>query len=82
MQASRLTYSDMKFVCGCFEAAARENGMDPSDGSTENIRLIYQTVSPSIFQGLKGCGRSTQDKWLTIVDKLRDKKKMEKERSR
>ena len=77
-RASRLTFSDMKFVCGCFETAARENGMDPSDGSTANVRLIYQQVSPTIYAGLKGqVSRSTQDKWLTIVDKLRDKKKME-----
>ena len=77
-QASRLTFSDMKFVCSCFETAARENGMDPSDGSSANVRLIYQQVSPTIYAGLKGrVSRSTQDKWLTIVDKLRDKKKME-----
>ena len=80
-RASRLAYSDIKFVCGCFEAAARENGMDPSDGSTENIRIIYQQVSPSIYEGLKG-GRSTQHKWLTLVDKLRDKKKREKDEGR
>ena len=52
--------------------------MDPSDGSSVNVRLIYQQVSLTIYAGLKGrVSRSTQDKWLTIVDKLRDKKKME-----
>ncbi len=71
---SRKTYSDMKFVCECIEAAAKEIGMDPSDGSPGNIRLIYQQVWPTIWEGMRD-GWNTQHKWLTLVDKLRDKKK-------
>ena len=67
----------MKFMCECIEAAAKHDGMDPSDGAVDNIRLIYQQVWPSIWEGLRG-GCSTQHKWLTLVDKLRDKKKREK----
>ena len=77
-RASRYTVSDMRFLCRCIETAAEQNGMDPSDGSPENIRLIYQQVWPSICEGLKGGDRCTQDKWLTVVDKLREKKKREK----
>ena len=77
-RASRLIYSDMKFVCERIETAARKNGMDPSDGSSENIRIIYQQVWPLISEGL-GSGRGTQHKWITLSDKLRKKMKREKE---
>ena len=75
-RASRKTYADMKFVCGCIETAAKQIGMDPSDGAPDNIRLIYHQVWPTILEGMRD-GRNTQHKWLTLVDKLRDKKKME-----
>ena len=75
-RASRKTYADMKFVCGCIKTAAKQIGMDPSDGAPDNIRLIYHQVWPTIWEGMRD-GRNTQHKWLTLVDKLRDKKKME-----
>lgn len=78
-RASRQTYSDMKFICNCIETAAKESGMDPSDGSPPNIRLIYEHVWPSIYEGVKG-GRSTQHKWATLVDKLHKRKKREKDK--
>jgi hypothetical protein len=71
---SRQTYSDMKFICTCIETAAKKNGMDPSDGSIENIKLIYQQVWPTIYEGVKGI-RRTQHQWATLVDKLQKKKK-------
>lgn len=77
-RASSKTYSDMKFICNCIETAAKECGMDPSDGSLTNIRLIYDQVWPSIYEGVKG-GRRTQNKWPTLVDKLRKRKQREKE---
>jgi len=79
-RASRQTYSDMKFICNCIEKAATECGMDPSDGSSTNIRLIYEQVWPTIYEGVKG-GRSTQSKWPTLVDKLRKRKNMEKDKA-
>ena len=71
---SRQTYFDMKFICNCIETAAKQIGMDPSDGSLENINLIYQQVWPTIYDGVKG-GRRTQHRWATLVDKLQKKKK-------
>ncbi len=68
----------MKFICNCIEMAAKESGMDPSDGSPTNIRLIYEHVWPSIYEGVKG-GWSTQQKWSTLVDKLHKRKKREKD---
>ena len=77
-RASRLIFSDMKFLCERIETAATKNGMDPSDGSSENIRIIYQQVWPLISEGL-GSGRVTQHKWITLADKLRKKLKREKD---
>jgi hypothetical protein len=71
---SRQTYSDMKYICACIETAAKQKGLDPSDGSIQNIKLIYQEVWPTIYEEVKG-GRRTQHKWATLVDKLQKKKK-------
>lgn len=71
---SRQTYSDMKYICACIETAAKQKGLDPSDGSIQNIKLIYQEVWPTIYEEVQG-GRRTQHKWATLVDKLQKKKK-------
>jgi hypothetical protein len=78
-RAARKIFSDMKYICGLIETAAKEIGMDPSDGVPANIRLIYEQVSPSVFAGVKLGGRNTQFHWATIVDKVRRRKKREKE---
>lgn len=51
---SRQKCLDMKFICTYIETAAKQNGMDPCDGSLENINLIYQQVWPTIYDGVKG----------------------------
>lgn len=77
-RASRKTFCDLKCLCTYIEDKATEEGMDPSNPSPANIRLIYEHVWPTIYEGLKG-GRSTQNRWMTLVDKFRKKKKREKE---
>jgi hypothetical protein len=71
---SRKIFSDLKFVCKFITSKASEAGMDTSDRSSSNVRLMYEKVETILYETVK-TKRGTQLKWRTLVTKLRKQAK-------
>ena len=67
---SRKIFADLKFVCEYISKKATEAGMDTSDRSNNNVRLMYEKVETKLYETVK-TKRGTQLKWRTLVTKLR-----------
>ena len=67
---SRKIFSDLKFVCEYISKKATHAGMDITDRSNKNVRLMYEKVESELYRTIK-TKRGTQLKWRTLVTKLR-----------
>ena len=67
---SRKIFCDMKFLCQYIESKAKEQGMDVTDRSSNNVRLMYEKIENNLYHTVK-TKRGTQLKWRTLVNKLR-----------
>ena len=74
----RKKFADLKFVCNYIEEAAVSQGMDASDRSTRNVRMMYEKVETLLLEGNSN-RRGTQLKWTTVINKLRKKLAAEKQ---
>ena len=55
---------------------AKARGMDASDLTPENVRLMYLQVEPLLFKDERP--RGTQHGWMTIMTKLCHEKQRQK----
>ena len=74
---SRKIFSDIKFVCNYISARAGDAGMDTTDRSSINVRLMYEKVEEVLYKTVK-TKRGTQLKWRTLLLKLRSITKQSK----
>ncbi len=68
---SRKVFCDIKFVCTYIETKAEEEGMDIKDRGQTNVRLMYEKVSPALYECVSKSQRGTQLKWRTLASRLR-----------
>lgn len=74
-RSSSKTYSDLKFLCSYIEEQASARGLDVNDRSGANVRLMYETVQSMLYLPGKNGSVCTQNKWRTVVRKLRERVK-------
>jgi len=70
-RSSSRTFSDLKFLCEFIEKKASDGGMAINDRSNTNVRLMYELVQPMLYLPGKDGTICTQNKWRTVVRKLR-----------
>ena len=63
------------------EKQASAKGLDGKDRSTANVRLMYEAVEPMLYPPKKNGTVCTQNRWRTVVKKLRKQEKQEKNKS-
>lgn len=80
-RSSSKTFSDLKFLCDFITKQASAKGLDVKDRSTANVRLMYEVVEPMLYPPKKNGTVCTQNRWRTVVKKLRKQEKQEKNKS-
>ena len=72
---SRKIFSDIKFLCKYIESKASEAGVDTTDVSLANVRIMFESAVKHLIIPGEGNRRVDQLKWRTIVKRIRKKLK-------